>query len=59
MLIYYPKIQVPEEVRITEEVRMMGKGLEQRRHADAPRPASAAKSLSTAPPAAFYEWFSF
>ncbi len=49
MLLYYLKIQVTKEVRITEGVRMMGKGW----------PASAAKSLSAAPPAAFYGSFSF
>ncbi len=43
MIFYYLKIQVPEEVRITEEVRMMGKGL----------PAYPVKSLSTVAPAAF------
>jgi hypothetical protein len=59
MPFYYLKIQVPEEVRITEEVRMMGKGSEQRPGALAPRPASAAKSLSAAPPAVFYGFVSF
>lgn len=49
MLLYCLQIQVTEEVRITEEVRMMGKGV----------PAFAAKSLSAAAPAAFYGLFSF
>jgi hypothetical protein len=49
MLSYYLQILATEEVRITEEARMMGKGW----------PAFAAKSLSAAAPAAFYGSFSF